>query len=140
MPALVAVKGPNAGQRFALAEDATLIGRQPDAGVFLDSLSVSRKHARILHQAGSYFVEDVGSANGTYVNGVRISGRQPLTEGDTLEVGPYALALRADAAPGGSDAEHIIRARVEAVPNNQTLFAHNAAHKLQVVLAIAQDL
>jgi serine phosphatase RsbU (regulator of sigma subunit) len=139
MAALVATKGPNAGQRFALEEDVTLIGRQPDAGVFLDSLSVSRRHARILHQAGAYFVEDAGSANGTYVNGVRISGRHPLAENDTIEVGPYALALRSD---GGSDGEHIIRARVEAVPvpGNQTLFTHNAAHKLQVVLAIAQDL
>jgi serine phosphatase RsbU (regulator of sigma subunit) len=152
MAALVATKGPNTGQRFALAEDATLIGRQPDAGVFLDSLSVSRKHARVLHQAGSYFVEDLGSSNGTYVNGVRIGGRAPLTENDTLEVGPYALALRPDPSPlpplppgergrgEGSDGEHIIRARIEAVPGNQTLFTHNAAHKLQVVLAIAQDL
>src|SRR5947209_6164867 len=114
MAALVATKGPNAGQRFALAEDATLIGRQPDAGVFLDSLSVSRKHARVLHQAGSYFVEDLGSSNGTFVNGVRVAGRAPLTENDTLEVGPYALALRPDQAAGGSDGEHIIRARVEA--------------------------
>ena len=75
MAALVATKGPNAGQRFALDGDGTLIGRQPDVAVYLDSLSVSRHHARIVCQHGAYFVEDLGSSNGTYVNGVRIAGR-----------------------------------------------------------------
>ncbi len=76
MASLVTIKGPNPGQRFALHGDSLLIGRQEDAAVYLDSLAVSRQHARILCQGGEYFIEDVGSSNGTFVNGRRISGRR----------------------------------------------------------------
>ena len=62
MIALVATKGPNAGRRFPLDGDGTLIGRQPDVAVYLDSLSVSRHHARIVCQQGGHFVEDLGSS------------------------------------------------------------------------------
>src|SRR5262249_59885067 len=99
MAALVTMKGPNLGQRFPLEGDHTLIGRQPDAAIYLESLAVSRHHAQIVHKNGGYVVEDLRSSNGTYVNGTRISAPTPLTEGDTLQVGPYVLALRPDPAP-----------------------------------------
>jgi serine phosphatase RsbU (regulator of sigma subunit) len=140
MSALVATKGPNAGQRFTLESDAALIGRQPDAAVYLDSLSVSRHHARVVRQADAYFVEDLGSSNGTFLNGVRLAGRAPLTEQDALEIGPYTLALRPDPPPDSEGDGCIIRARVEAISTNSTLFANNAVYKLQVVTAIARDL
>jgi serine phosphatase RsbU (regulator of sigma subunit)/pSer/pThr/pTyr-binding forkhead associated (FHA) protein len=141
MAELVAIKGANAGQRFTLAGDSALIGRQPDVDVYLESLAVSRQHARILREAGGYFIEDVGSSNGTFLNGTRITGRTPLTENDLVQIGPYVLGLRQ--APPASEDEangHIIRARVEAQPSNRTLFSQNPAYKLQVVLEIAQHL
>lgn len=140
MVALVATKGPNAGQRFALDEDGTLIGRQPDVGVYLDSLSVSRHHARIFGQHGAYFIEDLGSSNGTYVNGLRVNGRAGLTEHDEVRIGPYTFHLHEDRPPPPSGADPIVRASVDATASNQTLFSQNAAYKLQVVLAIARDL
>src|SRR5262249_23335074 len=134
------VKGPNAGRRYPLDAVATIIGRQPDAGVYLESLAVSRQHARVVHERGIYFVEDVGSSNGTYVNGHRIASRVQLTDSDTLQIGPYELSLMIDPDSNPTDPGQIIRARVEVQLSNHTLFAQDPARKLQVMLQIAQDL
>jgi sigma-B regulation protein RsbU (phosphoserine phosphatase) len=138
MPALVTVRGPNAGQRFPLDANCCIIGRQPDAEVYLESLAVSRQHARVLHEANAYFVEDLGSANGTYLNGYRIGGKVPLGERDVLQIGPYEFHLYIE--PAESDPPQIIRAQVGAMPSNHTLFAQNPATKLERMLQIAQDL
>jgi sigma-B regulation protein RsbU (phosphoserine phosphatase) len=143
MTSLVTIKGPIPGQRFALHGDSALIGRQEDAAIYLDSLAVSRQHARIHCHGGEYFIEDIGSSNGTFVNGRRISGPTLLTERDALQIGPYVLTLRAD-PPSSPSApplpDQIIRAQISATPSNHTLFSQNPAHKLQVVLEIAQHL
>ncbi len=143
MASLVTIKGPNPGQRFALTGDSMLIGRQEDAAIVLESLAVSRQHARILCHGGEYFVEDVGSSNGTFVNGRRINGPTRLTEGDALQIGPYVLNLRAD-PPAPPDPlplpDQIIRAQISAAPSSATLLSQNPAYKLQVVLEIAQHL
>jgi serine phosphatase RsbU (regulator of sigma subunit) len=143
MASLVTIKGPNPGQRFALQGDSMLIGRQEDAAIYLDSLAVSRQHARILSHGGEYYIEDVGSSNGTFVNGRRISGPTPLTDRDALQIGPYILNLRADPPSEPHTPplpDQIIRAQISAAPSNHTLFSHNPAYKLQVVLEIAQHL
>src|SRR5262249_42765146 len=122
MGALITVKGPTPGQRFPLDGDCTLIGRQPDAGIYLQALAVSRQHARILHEEGTYFLEDLGSSNGTWPTGSRISEREPLAEGDMLQIGPYIFNLQPDRPAAGSDkdtedspyeTQHIIRAQVD---------------------------
>ena len=143
MVSLVTIKGPNPGQRFALTGDSLLIGRQEDVAIYLDSLAVSRQHARILRHGGEYFVEDMCSSNGTFVNGRRIGRPTPLTENDALQIGPYIMHLRADplATPSSPPLpDQIIRAQIGAAPSNHTLFNQNPAHKLQVVLEIAQHL
>src|SRR5262245_24807405 len=135
MPSHVTViKGPNAGRRYPLDDRCTVIGRQPDAGVYLESLAVSRQHAQIIREDGVFSVQDTGSSNGTFVNGHRITGRVPLCERDTLQVGPYELTLTIEQPPQPSDPPQVIRAKVDAALSNQTLFAQNPAHKLQVVL------
>jgi serine phosphatase RsbU (regulator of sigma subunit) len=139
MATLVTVKGPNAGQRYSLNGDGSLVGRQPDAAVYLESLAVSRQHARIGCHEGAWYVEDVGSSNGTYVNGKRVFGRTPLGERDVLQIGPYVLSLQTDRPPPPEN-EPIIRAQVNVLSSNHTLFSQNPAHKLQVVLEIAQHL
>jgi sigma-B regulation protein RsbU (phosphoserine phosphatase) len=140
MATLVTLQGPNPGRHFRLAGGASLIGRMPNAAIYLDSLAVSRKHARVVHQDGEFFVEDLGSSNGTYLNGQLIDRRTRLTEKDTLQVGPYVLALRPELAPPTAEPDQIIRARVAASPTNHTLFLQNPAYKLQVVLEIARTL
>jgi serine phosphatase RsbU (regulator of sigma subunit) len=140
MTTLVTVKGPDVGQRFVLDEAGTVIGRQPDAAIYLESLAVSRHHARVLHDQGGWFVEDMGSSNGTYVNGQRIAGRAPLTERDVLQVGPYVLHLQVERPADPHEPEPIIRSQISVLTTNQTLFSQNPAYKLQVVLEIAQHL
>src|SRR5438445_7350392 len=96
MATLITLRGPDTGRNYPVDGGAVVIGRQPDSAVWLESTAVSRQHAQLLHLDGDYFIEDLGSSNGTFLNGKRIHERTPLTEGDTLQIGPYVLALRAD--------------------------------------------
>ena len=138
---LVTLQGPDRGREYAMHPTATMIGRQPDSTVYLESLAVSRHHAVISCQDGQYFVEDQGSSNGTFVNGQRVAGRVPLTERDTLQVGPYLFGLRHDpSSPPPEEADPIIRSQVSASTTNQSLFTQNPAYKLKVVLDIARHL
>jgi serine phosphatase RsbU (regulator of sigma subunit) len=140
MASLLSLKGPNTGQRFPITGDRLLIGRQPDADVYLESLAVSRQHACIVRQNGNYFIEDVGSSNGTYLNGQRLTARMPLTERDTVEIGPYTLALRSDPSAHSTETNAIVRARIDASSGSHTLLGPNAAMRLQMVLDIARHL
>jgi FHA domain/zinc-ribbon domain len=91
--ALLAVtRGPNAGSQFLLDSDLTLVGRHPDSDIFLDDVTVSRRHAEFYRQGGRFTVRDVGSLNGTYVNRERIEDAQ-LNEGDEVQVGKFRLVF-----------------------------------------------
>jgi serine phosphatase RsbU (regulator of sigma subunit) len=137
---LVIVRGPHAGRKFALEAERTVLGRQSDSTICLESQAVSRHHAHLLRVGDGYVVEDLGSSNGTFVNGKRVTGRVPLTEQDRLELGPYTLSLRPSApTPTGED-DYVIRESVSLATTNQSLYGQDAGHKLQVVLDIAQHL
>ena len=78
----------------SVAETRTLIGRSPDCDIFLDDVTVSRKHAVLVHRDEAYYIEDQGSLNGTFLNRRRIeSGR--LENGDELQIGKYKLSFLA---------------------------------------------
>jgi serine phosphatase RsbU (regulator of sigma subunit) len=140
MASLITREGPEPGRVFHLGPDRSLVGRQPDAAIFLESLAVSRQHAEISFEANECYVHDLGSSNGTYVNGKLITGPTRLTPHDTLQIGPYVFSLVQEAdSPAESD-EPIIRDSVAVRPTNQTLYTNNPAYKLQVVLEIAQQL
>ncbi|MBV8431141.1 MAG: zinc-ribbon and FHA domain-containing protein [Solirubrobacterales bacterium] len=87
---LVVMRGPDAGSRFLLDGDLTTAGRHPDSDIFLDDVTVSRRHAEFYRQGGSFTVRDVGSLNGTYVNRERIEEAQ-LTGGDEVQIGKFRL-------------------------------------------------
>jgi len=89
---LVVKRGPNAGSRFLLDQDTTSAGRHPDSDIFLDDVTVSRRHAEFRRESGDFVVVDVGSLNGTYVN------REPvdtavLTSGDEVQIGKFRLVF-----------------------------------------------
>ena len=86
--------GGRVGESFPLNADRMTIGRSPDAQVFLDDVTVSRDHAVLVHRAGSWFLDDSGSLNGTYVNRKRIDSHR-LEDGDELQVGKYNLTYLA---------------------------------------------
>lgn len=138
MVSLITVRGPNQGRRFPLDERESIIGRQPDATIYLESLAVSRVHARVACEGGACYVEDLGSSNGTYVNGLRIAGKVRLTDRDTLQIGPYEMNLVGEVV--APEPPQVIKAQVEVQPSNLTIFGDNPALKLERMLTIAHDL
>jgi len=84
--------GPNAGSRFLLDGDLTTVGRHPSSDIFLDDVTVSRKHAEFVREGTAFSVRDVGSLNGTYVNRERIDSA-PLSTGDEVQVGKFRLVV-----------------------------------------------
>ena len=89
---LIVKRGPNAGSKFFLDTDATMIGRHPDSDIFLDDVTVSRRHAEILRSSGSFSLHDVGSLNGTYVNRERVE-ETPVASGDEIQIGKFKLVF-----------------------------------------------
>jgi pSer/pThr/pTyr-binding forkhead associated (FHA) protein len=87
---LLVKRGPNAGSTFLLQKDVATCGRDPSSDVFLDDVTVSRKHAEIHRREDGFFVRDVGSLNGTYVNGDSVEETK-LTSGDEVQVGRFKL-------------------------------------------------
>ncbi|HCK78536.1 MAG TPA: hypothetical protein DHW34_00800 [Actinobacteria bacterium] len=87
---LVVSHGPNAGSRFLLDTDAVTVGRHPDSDIFLDDITVSRRHAEFHREDSGYAVRDVGSLNGTYVNRQRVDAAV-LIGGDEVQIGKYRL-------------------------------------------------
>jgi hypothetical protein len=90
---LVVKRGPNAGSKFVLDNDVTKAGRHPDSDIFLDDVTVSRRHAEIQHDTDGYRLRDVGSLNGTYLNRERIESEAPLQNGDELQIGKFKLVF-----------------------------------------------
>ena len=89
---LVVKRGPNAGSRFLLDQEVTTAGRHPDSDIFLDDVTVSRRHVEFHREGGGFSVHDVGSLNGTYVN------REPvdvasLAGGDEVQIGKFRLVF-----------------------------------------------
>src|SRR5262245_27450510 len=92
-PALVVRSGGGrAGEHFLLEKEQTSVGRSPDCDVFLDDVTVSRRHALVVRRDGRFFIEDKGSLNGTFLNRRRIESG-PLEDGDELQIGKYKLTF-----------------------------------------------
>jgi DNA-binding winged helix-turn-helix (wHTH) protein len=83
------------GREFVLMEGANVIGREPDTAVQIDSRGVSRQHARIFVSNGDAMLEDLGSKNGTHLNGHRIVTPVRLSDGDAIGLGTISLTFRA---------------------------------------------
>ncbi|GAA4615668.1 glycogen accumulation regulator GarA [Saccharopolyspora hordei] len=97
---LVVKRGPNAGSRFLLDRETTSAGRHPDSDIFLDDVTVSRRHAEFRREGNDFVVVDVGSLNGTYVN------REPvdtsvLANGDEVQIGKFRLVFLTGPVEGG---------------------------------------
>ena len=92
-PALVVrAGGGRAGETFPAEQDRLTIGRSPDCDVFLDDVTVSRKHAVLVREGDRYSLEDLGSLNGTFLNRRRIE-KAEVEDGDELQIGKYRLTF-----------------------------------------------
>nr|WP_238329746.1 FHA domain-containing protein [Ornithinimicrobium humiphilum] len=87
---LIVLRGPNTGARFLLDADEVSSGRHPSSDIFLDDVTVSRRHAVFVRDPEGYVVRDVGSLNGTYVNRQRID-EAVLHQGDEVQIGKFRL-------------------------------------------------
>jgi hypothetical protein len=91
---LVVRRGPNAGSRFLLDKEVTTAGRHPESDIFLDDVTVSRRHAEFRRHDTAFSVRDVGSLNGTYLNRERIEDAV-LASGDEVQIGKFRLVYLA---------------------------------------------
>jgi pSer/pThr/pTyr-binding forkhead associated (FHA) protein len=91
---LVVQRGPNAGSKFLIDKDVTTTGRHPESDIFLDDVTVSRRHAEFRRKDGKFYVHVVGSLNGTYVNRQRVEDTE-LANGDELQIGKFKLTFYA---------------------------------------------
>lgn len=100
MPALVFIAGPNAGRRYKLAEGEYIIGRRSDCQIFVPDMRVSRQHARLRPDGNRWAVEDLGSNNGTFVNGQRLSAPLPISHGDEITIASNRIRVEAPDVDG----------------------------------------
>jgi hypothetical protein len=91
---LIVLRGPNTGARFLLDDAEVTTGRHPDSDIFLDDVTVSRKHAVFAQENDGYAVRDVGSLNGTYVNRELVD-HALLRTGDEVQIGKFRLVYYA---------------------------------------------
>jgi serine phosphatase RsbU (regulator of sigma subunit) len=161
MALLQLTNATGASEDVRLEQDRVVLGRHPDCDVVLDSASVSRQHAQIVTENGQYFVEDLHSRNGTFVNGRIIQGRHPLADGDRLKIcdlsftfftnqpsplGPSligtesaALAMLIDDAPTTTSSTIMSKLDV-ALSNSGVRLTVNPEVKLRAMIEIAQNL
>ena len=88
---LFILSGPGKGSRYLIDQDEVSIGREPSSDIFLDDITVSRKHAK-LRKKSSYLIEDLNSLNGTYLNANSID-KSSLKSGDELQIGKFRLTF-----------------------------------------------
>ncbi len=96
---LVVQRGPGAGSRYLLDSDLSTVGRHPESDIFLDDITVSRRHVEFRREGESFRVHDVGSLNGTYLNGDRVDDAE-LQNGDEVRIGKFRLIFFASDAKG----------------------------------------
>jgi pSer/pThr/pTyr-binding forkhead associated (FHA) protein len=96
---LVVQRGPQAGSRYLLDTDLSTVGRHPESDIFLDDITVSRRHVEFRREGETFRVHDVGSLNGTYLNGDRVDDAE-LQNGDEVRIGKFRLMFFASDAKG----------------------------------------
>jgi pSer/pThr/pTyr-binding forkhead associated (FHA) protein len=99
---LVVKRGPNAGSRFQLDKSVVSAGRHPQSDIFLDDVTVSRRHADFRQVGDGFEVSDVGSLNGTYVNREPVE-TSALTNGDEVQIGKFRLVFLTADNPNGAN-------------------------------------
>ena len=95
MPSLIFMAGPIAGRRYKLGEGEYVIGRRSDCQIFVPDMRVSRQHARLWRSGDSWSLEDLGSNNGTYINGIKLQSAMPLKHDDEITIANNRIRVEA---------------------------------------------
>ena len=136
--ALVFIAGPNTGRRYALSDGEYVIGRRSDCQIFVPDMRVSRQHARLRASAGKWEVEDLGSNNGTWVNGARIAGAQPIRHGDEIAIASNRIRVESPDeqvlhTPGGDARLTIVDAHGAVVRSREESGSHSLVRSTGVL-------
>src|SRR3970282_1773487 len=91
-------EGPSPGEQTQLQRRSIVLGRDPSCDLVINDIEVSRRHARLIAQSGGYVIEDLGSTNGTFVEGERVRSVRPLKSGENIQLGE-SISLRYEAEP-----------------------------------------
>jgi len=110
MASIIVGPGPDEGRYIILSEQEAIVGRDPDVHLSLHDASASRRHAQLCFEpdARAHIATDLGSSNGTWLNGARIDGAAALTEGDELLIGATRLYFTEDEPIDDEDARRIV--------------------------------
>lgn len=114
---LVVRQGPQAGMSFPIRGNQAIIGREEGVEVILQDPESSRRHSRVSWQGGQFVVEDLGSTNGTFVNGVQITSPRVVNSGDTIGIGQTALVFQVAGAPAPQPGQSGYTAAPAAAPS-----------------------
>ncbi|MCK4304910.1 MAG: FHA domain-containing protein [Candidatus Eisenbacteria sp.] len=134
---LLSLKGRSI-QNYAFEQETVIIGRDPKAHIFLDNPGVSRQHAKIDRVQDQYYVEDLGSANGTYVNDTAVK-RQPLKHNDLLRVGKFSLQVSLESTQRARSAHGLDDALPDSLEHTTVLTSDQLARVLATAKAGAQE-
>jgi phosphoserine phosphatase RsbU/P len=137
MATLTIISGAGTGRRFPLFSKETLIGRSSGLPISLEGTNISRHHAKVVQEGDHFFLEDLGSSNGTFINDRRVTDRVALCPNDTIQIGGHRLRFEM-AQPATPDVK--IQQQTVATASNTSLYLKNAAQKLQAVLELAHQL
>ena len=151
MARLIQLLGGEVEQSYTLDGEATILGRQNDSTVCLTGKNVSRHHAQILRRGSGYFIEDMGSSNGTFLNGQRLNAYSPqsFTDEDRIQIGAYVFRLSTapsvemkSPSPDASPAEPslVVRESVNATSVKPGLLGSDPAARLHTVLELTKSL
>ena len=142
MTTLIVHDGPpgQKGRHFSLDEVPALIGRDSDADITLPSPLVSRRHARIVSREDEFLIEDLGSRNGVFINGQRITGQTPFREGDKIRIIDFVLMLQHAGTANLVDSDSNIKEQVTVSAANLDLYNQQSSQKLKVLLDLSQEL
>jgi pSer/pThr/pTyr-binding forkhead associated (FHA) protein len=128
---LVVKRGPNAGSRFLLDQTATTVGRHPNSDIFLDGITVSRRHAQFRCISGKFEFVDVDSLNGTYVNREPVKSAA-LANGDEVQIGKFRLVFLT--GPTTGDTESVTGERVTCTSTKPEVGSSDHPNRLRDVL------
>jgi sigma-B regulation protein RsbU (phosphoserine phosphatase) len=137
MALLIATSSVDGAHEFVVEAAETVIGRSKGLPIRLEGTNISRRHARILRKDDDYWIEDLGSSNGTFLNEKKVAGRTPLTPNDILRIGSYTFRFGSEVE---TMADLTIQSEAVPLPGNTELYAEKPVQKLQAVLQLAHDL
>lgn len=137
VPMLIAQAGPAAGHHWPLRQELLTIGREPTCDIVIPDRQVSRVHARLERDAEGFILEDLGSKNGTHVNGAPVTGKVRLRDGDLIQVALIAKLAYVDSdatmpLASGDDDLAVRVAEAEAARGGRTLFVDSASRRVWV--------